>query len=379
MIVGLHMTLFIGPTVPLPAPLRISQAIESVKVTQSVAAPSGFQITFRVGRGGVLDFLDYPLVHDPMLRPFARVIIMVTVNAIPHVLMDGFITHYQLNPSNTPGQSTYTVTGEDISVMMDLRQKSVEHPALGDAEIVEKILLDYMRFGLIPEVAPTPASDIAAPTERVPVQTVSDLKYIQYLALKHAYDFYIVAGPVPFTNRAYWGPPRHLQFPQRALSVNMGPGTNVNSLDFEYNALAPTMVTGEFEGGLEGETLPIYAVFSHRSPMAAKPADVIQLPHIRETLYEGTATNVAQAYAQAQAIVEASNQKAVIARGALDAVRYGDVLQARGVVGVRGAGWSYDGNYFVDTVTHEISRGTYRQNFVLTRGGTGALMPVVWP
>jgi hypothetical protein len=54
-------------------------------------------------------------------------------------------------------------------------------------------------------------------------------------------------------------------------------------------------------------------------------------------------------------------------------------LRARGLVGVRGAGFAYDGNYFVRSVTHDIARGSYTQSFTLSREGTGALLPVVLP
>ncbi len=69
----------------------------------------------------------------------------------------------------------------------------------------------------------------------------------------------------------------------------------------------------------------------------------------------------------------------VRAEGELDTVRYGNVLRARRLVGVRGAGMSYDGFYYVRRVTHTIARGTYTQKFTLSREGTGSLLPVVLP
>jgi hypothetical protein len=53
--------------------------------------------------------------------------------------------------------------------------------------------------------------------------------------------------------------------------------------------------------------------------------------------------------------------------GSLDVLRYGHVLKARGTVDVRGAGRAYDGTYFVKSVTHNIKRGEYKQNFTLSR------------
>ena len=108
MILGAHLTLLIGPTVPLPAPFMITEALDSVEVTHSDHARSGFQLTFKIGRSGPLDLVDYPLLVNPLLRPFSRVILVVLLNATPHVLMDGFITRQQLSPGTEPGSS---VTG----------------------------------------------------------------------------------------------------------------------------------------------------------------------------------------------------------------------------------------------------------------------------
>jgi hypothetical protein len=81
--------------------------------------------------------------------------------------------------------------------------------------------------------------------------------------------------------------------------------------------------------------------------------------------------------ARAQATTDASNEQVVTATGELDALRYGDVLRAHGLVGLRGAGYSYDGLYYVKQVTHTIRGGEYKQSFTLTREGVGATLPVL--
>ena len=48
-------------------------------------------------------------------------------------------------------------------------------------------------------------------------------------------------------------------------------------------------------------------------------------------------------------------------------MRYGRVLKARQLVGVRGAGPAFDGLHYVDSVTHNIARGQYKQSFTLKR------------
>ncbi len=86
-----------------------------------------------------------------------------------------------------------------------------------------------------------------------------------------------------------------------------------------------------------------------------------------------------QAYAYAQAMTDSSMDQVITATGTLDALSYGDILQARGLVGVRGAGYSYDGMYYVSKVVHKVEKGTYKQDFTLSREGIGSTTPLVLP
>ena len=54
-LLGIHLTLLVGPTVPVPAPPWLLESLESVEVTHSDQGQSGFQITLRVGRAGPED------------------------------------------------------------------------------------------------------------------------------------------------------------------------------------------------------------------------------------------------------------------------------------------------------------------------------------
>jgi hypothetical protein len=49
------------------------------------------------------------------------------------------------------------------------------------------------------------------------------------------------------------------------------------------------------------------------------------------------------------------------------------------LVGVRGAGVTYDGMYYVNTVTHNLKQGEYKQSFSLSRDGLISQTPVVVP
>ncbi len=380
-LLGVRLTLLIGPTVPIPVPSLLSENLDKVEVTQSDEGRSGFQITFKAGRSGPTDILDYQLVSNPLLKQNNRVVVVVTLNAMPRVLMDGIIKHRQLNPSNEPGASTVTITGEDVSVMMDQEEVTVEHPAQNEFVIALKIIAQYAQFGLIPQVMPPFMVDFPIPVERIPVQRDTDLKYLQTLAGRFGYVFYVKSGPVPLTNTAYWGPPIRLGVPARALSMNMGSATNVENLDFQYDAQEATLVHGRVRDRNLNVDLPVLTFASTRiPPLAAFPPLPFEMDKVRKTeLTDIEGLPYAQAFARAQAITNKSMDNVLTATGEVDATRYGDVMEARGLVGVRGAGFNYDGFYYVKQVSHTISEGSYRQRFTLTREGLGSTTPVVRP
>ena len=85
MLKGVHLTLMIGPLVPLPAPQSVVDAVTSIQVT-SGKDKSGFQITFAVSKDSPLLKTLLPAGYfDPMST---RVVVVVTMGGLPHVIMD---------------------------------------------------------------------------------------------------------------------------------------------------------------------------------------------------------------------------------------------------------------------------------------------------
>ena len=381
MVLGVNLTLLIGPGFPVPATPDIAEAVQSVSVTHNDEGRSGFQIVLQIGRAGPTDLLDYRLLLNPLLRPFNRVILVVLFGGIPRVLMDGLITNQQLSPGSQPGTATLTLTGEDVSVAMDMEKKRAEYVGRDETLIALQIIGSYAQYQLVPDITPPPALDVPLPIDRTPVQQGTDLDHLKTMAQRFGYVFYVTAGPLPGMNTAYWGPPQRIGLPQRALTVNQGPEQNVDQISFAYNGLAPTVVKDQVQDRLTNMSFPVMTFASLRlPPLAAMPALPFQLPNVRTSLLEqNTGLSVVEAYSRAQGITDKSVDGVVTAQGELDALRYGDVLEARGIVGLRGAGFTYDGLYYVKSVSHAISKGQYKQRFNLTREGTGAITPVVVP
>ena len=120
---------------------------------------------------------------------------------------------------------------------------------------------------------------------------------------------------------------------------------------------------------------------TRKPPLALMSALAMQFPNVRTTLLEqgSGALDATEAGARAQGITDKSVDNVATAQGELDGLQYGGVLKPRGIVGVRGAGFTHDGRYYVKSVSHSISKGQYKQRFSLTREGTGPLFPTVVP
>ena len=363
---GIRLVLLIGETVPLPAPADVVDAITRVEVTNDAEQGDGFQITFTLGKDQAG---NYGLLDSGTLDPFNRVVIAVAIGVVQEVLIDGIIAHHQLVPSNEPGMSTLTVTGKDLSQVLDLEEKNGEYGNQPDSVIFTRLIGAYGQYGLVAQ--PTPTTDVPNELQRIPRQYETDLEFIQRMAGRNGFVFYI--EPVTFgVNRAYFGPEARAGVPQPALTVNMDSFSNVNTLSFSHDALAPTGAEGAIVEPITKTIIPLPSLPSLRiPPLAAKPT-----PARRKVLVRCAANkNPAQAASTA-----ANAPESVRGEGELDTLRYGSVLRARRPVGVRGAGHSYDGDYYVRKVTHVITSGvSYTQQFTISREGPGELLPVVRP
>jgi len=373
---GIHLTLLAGKTLPVPASRAATEALGKIEIIHSDEGHSGFQITFKVGQDQA-SFLEPKLMQNPQFKSFSRVIVLVRLGLVPQVLMDGIITQQQFSPGDDPGTSTFILTGLDVGIMMGQEEKNEEHTAQSEAVIATKIIANYSQYGLIPMVISPPTLDVPVPTERVPTQQSSDLEYLQAIAERYNYVFFISPGPTPGTNTAYWGPLIRQGLPQKALSFNLGPNSNIESLSFKNDSLSPTGVSGQVQDRLTDTVLPVFSLSSLLPALSRNPPDLSNLLTARRRSLRTTGTSAAQAFAQAQAEADASTRDVVTAEGELSALRYGNVLQARSLVDVRGVGLSYSGTYYVKKVTHTITREDYKQTFTLAREGTGAVLPVV--
>jgi hypothetical protein len=369
---GYYLTLMIGPAVPVPVPKDVLDSLDSVSVTNTTAGPSVFQLTFKIDNRSPLQTLF--LLAGGASIPLVRVVLVATVNGSPEVLIDGVMTHQQISPGSD-GTSTLTISGDDLTAVMKYIDFSgFPFPAMPPEARVLLMLAKYAAFGVIPMVIPSVLMDIPIPVDRIPRQQGTDFAYITQLADEVGYVFYLNPGPLPGTSLAYWGPEIKVGVPQPALNINMDAFTNVESLNFSFDA--------------ESAKLPILFIQEPNSkaiiPIPVPPITPLNpplglIPPIPKGLepIEGTA-KLSPIRAALIGLAKASKTAdAVTANGSLNVLRYGRILKARQLVGVRGAGPAFDGLYYVKSVTHNIKRGEFKQSFTLGRNGLISTIPAV--
>jgi hypothetical protein len=371
---GAYLTLLIGPLmVPVPAPLPVMEALQDVQVN-SGRDRTGFQLSFTLGKVSPLQVMLAAGLLDPMIT---RVVLIVTLRGIPNVICDGVVTQQSVAPGNEPGQSTLTVTGEDLSILMDVVEVKLPYPGMPDAAKLAAILAKYAMFGIVPAVTPPIVDTARSPSSGIDTQTGTDLSYIKRIASRSGYTFYIEPGPAPLTSVAYFGPDVSVPIPQPALSVNSDWGTNVESLNFSLNGISKQVTVITILDPITGKIpipIPLPNIDVFKPPLGAR------LTPPAKIRFSDELANVAPDEAAKRAFgLLREGADAVSGNGSLSVTRYGHILRARMLVGVRGAGFAYDGLYYVESVTHNIKRGEYKQNFSLSRDGLVSPTPVVIP
>ncbi|VAX05721.1 FIG01124596: hypothetical protein [hydrothermal vent metagenome] len=374
---SIHLTLLMGPVVPVPAPRVVIDALQSVTVTTAAGSASGFQMQFSFNSSSELNtlFVIAPALSSSVATPPLRILLIVTVNGLPTPLFDGVMTNVQVQAGQNGSPGTVNVTGDDLTKVMDTQEfDGLPYPAMPIAARVALICAKYAAYGIIPLPIPEIFLDVPIPVEKIPAQQGTDLNYIKQLAEEVGHVFYIEPGPAPGTNIAYFGPEIKVGVPQPALNVDMGPHTNVESLNFSFDPGKGVLPIVFIQNQMTRVPipLPIPNLNPLQPPLAALSTTLSNIKILKDTAKMSPAKALSKGLKEA-----AKSQDSVTATGNLDVLRYGRLLKARQLVGVRGVGLAYDGLYFVKSVTNTLKAGEFKQSFELTRNGLISLTPTV--
>jgi hypothetical protein len=152
--------------------------------------------------------------------------------------------------------------------------------------------------------------------------------------------------------------------------------TNVESLSFSFDPTKGVLPVVYIQNQETRAPIPIPIpdINPLQPPLGALPAPIANVKPLRDTAKLNPMQAISRGLAEA-----ARSLDAVTATGTLDVVRYGRLLKARRLVGVRGAGLAYNGLYYVQRVKTTLKRGELKQEFTLTRNGLISITPRVPP
>jgi hypothetical protein len=369
-----RLQLLIGPGVPVPVPRFVLDAISEVKVeSNSGETHSGFELTFQISNRSPLQTLF--LLTGGSGIPVLRVVVAVTFNGETTVLVDGVMTDHEMRADGSP-LATLVLKGKDVSALMDILPfDGLPYPAMPPALRVLVALSKYAALGIVPLVIPSVIEDVPIPVDRIPRQVGTDLAYVKSLAHDVGYVFYIDPGPVPGVSKAYWGPEIRVGAPQPALNLNLdGPHGNVKSLSFRFDKERkelPILFIQE-----PTTKVPISIPVPDVTPLSPPLGLVPPLPP-KITMLKDTAKMDPLQAAMRGLAYAGQHSDSVFGTGSLDVYRYGHVLKARQLVGVRGAGEAFDGLHFVTSVSSSLKRGEFTQSFSLARNALLSTIPQV--
>ena len=289
--------------------------------------------------------------------------------------MDGVITHHEVTPGVESGHATLTLTGEDLTAVMNwIDFTGIPYPAMPPEARVALICAKYAFLGIIPIVIPSILIDVPIPIMEIPRHQGKDYEYIKALADRVGYDFYLEPGPTPGMSIAYWGPQIKIGEPQPALTMNMDAHNNVESLSFRFDLekkVLPVLMIQE-PTSKAPIPIPIPDITPLNPPLGVIPLIPKKLEFITQT------ANLNPLQAAIIGLTKAAKSSdAVFGSGSLDVLRYGRLLKARKLVGVRAAGMAFDGLYYVTKVKHQIKRGEYKQSFELARNSLVSITSTV--
>ncbi|MFB6608717.1 hypothetical protein ACFCVO_00205 [Agromyces sp. NPDC056379] len=370
MLGAVALSVRLGPIAVSAAPSVVVDAIEGATVTQAVGARSGFQLSLTYSK---TSRIARDLLPSGYFDPMIRVVLIATIRGVPTVLSDGPIKRLDVTASVRPGEHKLVLTGEDVSGYMDVVDATgFPFPAMPSFARVALMMAKYAPLGVLPVTIPTPYPAAWMPTEKYSHQQGTDFEYATKLAKEAGYEFYVTPGPAPGANTAYWGPPVRVGAVQPAISIDLDAASNTDTMSFAVDGNAAVLPFAHAKVAGFSVPVPVPDLGLLKPPLAARPViptktklletERMKMPEVLTALLAGR-----------------GGTDPVTATGSMQLGRYGRLLTARSLVGVRGAGAAHDGLWFVRSVTTTLGRGSGKQSFQLARDGLVSNVQAVTP
>jgi hypothetical protein len=358
------LSLLVGAQRPAPVPVQVSDALECVEIDSAIGERGTFRLTFRV---------DHPTLPERFLLDsgdLLRVVLVLDEGRGTSVVMDGVMVVHTLSIGGD-GKPSLVVSGEDLTLLMDLVDVGRSFPAMPAETRVQVLLAGYSAFGVVPLVVPPPVPSTPLPAERIPHQQGTDYAYIRSLADAVGFRFTLDPGPAPASSLAYWGPEPRADRSHPALLIDVGRPASIEALQLSFDAdhrILPEAVVLDPASKVP-IPIPVPNIAALVPPLGAVVPPAHRTQRLRDTAKLTPAEAVGALLANA-----ARSAEAMTGHGTLD-VRAGVRLRAGAIVEVRGAAKPFDGLFEVSRARDTVTRHHHSQAFELVRAGIGAATP----
>jgi phage protein D len=356
-------TLTIGGNPASPDLLNDIQQIE-MEDHSEMADMLRLRIACAVKEGGSA----WTFVDDSLFDRLTDVKLSVTIGSGPAIpLIKGYVIENDIEFSNNPTGSAFTVVAMDPTVLMHLEERVKAWPNMAHSDVATAIF-SGAGYGFTPVVQAT--SYTQHEDDHTLIQRGTDIQFLKQLAAANGYECYLDLNESTGEVEGHFHPPQTDQDPEVTLSVNMGPATNVNRFRARYDMLGPTTAAAKVLDYEQKSNEPGQADSTSQTALGSDESTSTDRP--RKVLLSGLGMGrSAEVQRYAQAVVDRSAW-AITAEGELNTAAFGSVLRAKQPIMVRGVGREFSGRYYVYKVVHLItSDGTYVQRFTLRRNALG--------
>ncbi|MBW2635964.1 MAG: hypothetical protein JRC86_00305 [Deltaproteobacteria bacterium] len=319
--------------------------------------------TFRDEQG------EWNIQDSGVFFPWKRIRIEACFGNYAEEIMRGYIKEVEVDYPQDKSDARVIIKCQDESLLLDRhhirRVWSTEEEQMSDELIAEAIAFDRdLYYDTEPGLRNTSLN-----------QDDTSIRFLKQRAQANGFELFIRQGELHFHS------PRLDGDPQPTIMVHAGPATNCLNFTTKYDGHKPDRVrvfrartrtakqknepvSDSEEDVIEPNLRCLGRTAADSSGLEPEPFEWIL------TRSPGATSEEITARAQA-----AANENAwkLTAQGELDGALYGHVLLTHLTVDVDGVGSTYGGRYYVDEVTHILSREGYRQQFKLLRNATGQM------
>lgn len=347
-----------------PMPLPFFQALRAIDIETSIGQASIFRLHFELSRNSLGDF---DALAIDIFRPMMPVKISIAAGLpVPQVLINGYIKDARLSAGDAPGTSRLEVVGMDaLGTLMANNQEPFPWPNLSESEIAATIFGKYAIAPLIDALPPTRTIMDTTTTQRI-----YDAAFLFELAYANNLDLFIQPDPITGMDVGHLHRPYTFVPHQGVLSIDFGIQSNLTQFTVANDMLSPTGVMGLMVDPVTRAPRPSFGLMSAELPMGMEPTLFRIFPPPVEQQFGDGAANPTEAQLRAMARASATS-RAILAQGEVDGIKLARPLRVGLPVLVRGAGRQNSGLYYVDQVSHHISRDDYRQSFTAWRNAVG--------